>query len=107
LRSIPGTERGSRIRELKERALEVEAELRAIGQGHKARNIVIGTSIGVSLAAFAFAPSIGAVAIGAAIAALAGGHSHLAKSAEDEEKLRSVPAFVLVQAKELLEHRVG
>ncbi len=96
----------SAIEQLRAEAAELEAELKALNPQSEAtfRNVAGALGITVSVYGFAagFAPT--AVALGGLMSLLGLLHSSARKDEQDEAKLLSKPAYVLVKAKELVEH---
>jgi hypothetical protein len=94
------------IDQLRLEASQLEADLSAldVGRGERFRNLIGGLGLTVSVYGFASGLVSGAVAAGGLLTLLQYIHSSTRKDKQEVAKAQASPAFVLVKAKELLEH---
>jgi hypothetical protein len=103
--AAPGTEEvRAAIRELKEGAADVEAELRAIrvGRNLKAAAATAIVALAVVVCEATSFPTVAGAAFAGALAALNGLHPHFAKDVTDQAQLQALPSYVLWKAQHLL-----
>ena len=94
------------MRELQSEAAEVDAELQALHLAREGRLRNLASGLGIAISVYGFATEI--IAAGAALTGLASmlGLVHAAnrKDEQDHDRAVSRPAYVLVKAREILQH---
>jgi hypothetical protein len=96
----------SAVKELRAQALDVRAELGALGTGQRWRAQLVTGSVGLAIGVLAADPpvAVAATALGSALAAIGLMHPHTANAKKEVAKLKTLPGFVFVVAEDLLRH---
>ena len=97
---------GEAINELRAEAAELEAELKSLNPASEATFRNVNGALGITASVYGFAAGVipPAAALGGLITLLGYLHTSARKDEQDEVKLRSKPAYVLLKAKELAAH---
>lgn len=92
------------ILELRAQAYEIKSELDAININSEKKFHNVGGTLGLSIGIYSAAASYPALGLSALIATLGLIHTNLKKDHTDVNKLSAKPGYVLIKAKEILEH---
>ena len=94
------------IAELRANTAEVESELRTLNLSGEARFRNVAGALGITISIYGFMSGVvsPAIALGGLMSLLGLLHPSARKDEQEELKIQSKPAYVLVKANELLEH---
>ncbi|WP_147444328.1 MULTISPECIES: hypothetical protein [Corallococcus] len=91
------------IESLQEAAVEAELELSAVSKLKIGKDLITAGGIGLAVVGAALGGEVAVTAIGALVAAVSAVHSRHGPAAQQIQRIKSDPSFVLVRAKRIFE----